>query len=1486
MNKRAYHIIGAILVGIPLLVLAAVVAVQIPSVQNMAAQKALDKVANLLGGNLEVGEININPGGAIFIKDAVVIDKAPYKDVDTVAVIGKLSATISLRSIFSKQGIKLNRVNIEDAMLHITPEPREGKHPLLNLHRVFHLPEPKTDFDEDPPGGPDIFDIRKVKISNFRFRMTNYCPAPTVYSGFGMNFMDLDAVLDDMEAHNLKFSGGIMSAVADKILVREKSGYSAEISARCKAGMGRVEIEDLLLEDSWSKLDMIFVNMYFHNGVAFQDFLNRVKIETRFRPSTIAIQTLAYLGGGALNGNPGVYRISKGHTLGFVKDMTVENLSFTDTYSGISGVAGVRIYGLPDIEKFGLEADIEDFKFTTSQISRFINSWAEGSNLNLGNIAPGRQFSLNAQTEGLLNDLSLTGDLSSAMGSLHISGALKDLLDQEKAMEILASAGTRSFNVGELLGSEAIGDVAFSTNVNLLLDKEDTQIVVDTLRINRAELLGYTYSDINLWAKISDGNLWARVNAADSNFTMKAIANGDLSPKNGVSSYKLVSDISTLNLDRLGLTHSGRDFSTNMSVNLSMSMDKDKMLRGDTRLSNVNLCSTDGIFNVGDIMLDTVVKDSTQHVDINSKLLTATLESDKSVLSMVPDFLNQSARKELPAICPPMENPETPGNYKLSLALNAVNEILEFLKPGAYIENGSKLQAFLQSNGKLDVDMNSGRIAMGRNYIKDVALHLDNLGEKMEGSLKGSVFNTDALSLNNPELKFKADDDHLDLGAFFHGGWNEEDKAEILLDAIASRTEEGNLVLASHTKPSRVTSNGKDWIIDPSDITIEGKKIEVSDFLLHHGKQSLRVTGAMNTGKKDSITAVMNKFNLAVADQFLEKDLNIFGEASGNISYITEPDMAGKLFLNFTLDSLGLGDTRIGDMVITSNLNPEGNGVVFNLANTLEGKKTLGANGTYIFNTKTLDAAANMNEFGIGAAYAFLKDVFDQMSGSVSGEFFAKGKTDNPDISSKDGYLNNVLIKIAMTGAPYTINGPFRIEKDGIKLENIAIQDDEHGSATLNGMLLHNNFKDTKLDARLSFRQLKVVDTPENAANAFYGHMKASGSANVNGPFEALQIDANVTTDGNGDIHVPLSGKLSSTRGQLLTYISHEEEDPYALMLQRIGNTKKSTNDTRIRANVGITEGLNAYMEIDKSVGNVISFNGDGHVNLDIRPSKAVFNLNGDYSITDGKYHFVLPGILEKDLNINEGSSVKFGGDLMDSQIDITATYNLKTSLATLITDTTAVSTRRNVEAGLSISNKLSNPDLNFFINVPDLDPTTKSLVESCLNTEDKIQKQFVALLLLGTFIPSEQSGVFNGANMLYSNLGEIVSSQLNSIFQKLDVPVDLGLSYQQNNRGNNIFDVALSTQLFNNRVTVSGNVGNRQYKTNSASRGDFAGDVDIEIKLDKNGKYRVKLFSHSADSYTNFLDNYQRNGLGFSFQKDFKPAGEDKGNIIIKIDE
>ena len=318
---------------------------------------------------------------------------------------------------------------------------------------------------------------------------------------------------------------------------------------------------------------------------------------------------------------------------------------------------------------------------------------------------------------------------------------------------------------------------------------------------------------------------------------------------------------------------------------------------------------------------------------------------------------------------------------------------------------------------------------------------------------------------------------------------------------------------------------------------------------------------------------------------------------------------------------------------------------------------------------------------------------------------------------------------------------------------------------------------------------------------------------------------------------------------------------------------QKAKGDLDIRVKVRATPAVTAHIDIGE--GNSLTGLGSGNIDIRVRERDNLFTINGDYTLNQGSFHVSALELVDRDFTIRDGSSIRFNGDIMDSDLNVTGVYSTKASLSTLLSSSTTRTessslSRRQVDCIIGISDKLRNPKIELDIDIPELDPGTAGLVESALNTEDKVMKQFIYLLIANSFLPNEESGVIttDPSNMLYSNMSGIMAGQLNSIFQKLDIPLDLGLNYQQNESGNDLFDVALSTQLFNNRVIVNGTIGNRRLYGTATE--EVTGDLDIDIKLDKPGTVRLNLFSHSADQYTSYLDNSQRNGVGIAYQREF----------------
>ena len=411
-----------------------------------------------------------------------------------------------------------------------------------------------------------------------------------------------------------------------------------------------------------------------------------------------------------------------------------------------------------------------------------------------------------------------------------------------------------------------------------------------------------------------------------------------------------------------------------------------------------------------------------------------------------------------------------------------------------------------------------------------------------------------------------------------------------------------------------------------------------------------------------------------------------------------------------------------------------------------------------------------------------------------------------------------------------------------------------------------------RLDTHLQFDRMKVLGiTKRNGP--IYGDVYGTGRVDITGPFDALALNIEARTVKSGHLHIPLRSGGAKATGDLLVFKQpyvEVEEDPYELMLRSTRTDKKKTqSDLDVRVRVRATPAVTAYVDIGE---NTLQGLGNGLIDLRVRTGKNdQFTINGDYTLTSGEFKFSALDVVTREFSIRDGSSIRFNGDVMDSDLNVTGVYSTKASISTLLSGMAAAeTTRRQVDCLIDITDKLRNPQIKFNIEIPQLDPGTEGLVTSALNTEDKMMKQFLYLLIANSFLPNEESGIIStgGSNMLYSNMTGIMAGQLNSIFERLNIPLDLGLNYQQNASGQNLFDVALSTQLFNNRVIVNGTIGNRRLLGTTTD--EVAGDLDIDIKLNPPGTLRLNLFSHSADQYTSFLDNSQRNGVGFAYQREF----------------
>ena len=1454
ISKKRY--IAARIVGLLiLLLLCGVVALQVPAVQTRIAKLAADKLSAQMDGEVNIGSVRILPFNTLILKDVSIIDSSPtLHGTDTLGRIGHLSATFSLKSLFRKSGFDLNRVEIKDVLFQLVSPPDGGD---VNITRVFRLksdPDSKMTLDS-------LFTIHKLSVQNARYTM--HLPTPTSQE-HGMNYSDMDIVCN-LEAHDVGFSEGRCRAVVDHLDAKEKSGFEImDASGSCLVGQGKTIINSFKLRDNGgSDMNLRHVIFSYDNTEAWSDFLNQVELDVDIAPSRLALASISGYGNGVFYGNEFTADISSGRFKGPVSDFRISDFVFTTPDKGVSGTINGTCRGIPDTENMRIDATLDDVQFSTTGLEAALDKLGVKAKLP-SNMAKGAEFKLNGSLSGLLNDFKGNFDINSSLGKVKASATARNLVNPSREGTVAAVLNTSSLDLGKLLGNDSLGPCDLNAKLNASLGKKGVKADVEGLNISRLNFMGYDYSGLDLDASFDGRNLIASLNSDDPNALLNLKATMDTKNQSGRISGELRNvDLAALNIDTRG-------GASKVSCSIYADQGVEAHAPMHVQIGDLVLSNDAGDHYIGDIDAEARIGDSILTLILNSDCMDVKYTGTSDLQGLVRDVKLATVEKAFPDYF--ASGAESGGlQATVSAVFHDADPLLSFIITGLSIESGTTANIDLDSQGRLLGYVDSPSISLGGIGATSLNLAIDNQFDNLDLSLNAGSLKFNGMTFEKAQFSAQAAEDRAALSLLYEGADVLEKGSELNIDAGLRKGEDGKPEIDIQTLPSYLRVKDGVWELARSSVLLHDGGLDAVGFKLFSDTQSISINGKISPDSHEQMQMVLDNLDLSIINDFMpEGGLNLQGILDGYATVISPLPSELGISANLTLDDLQLWGRPAGNIRLLSEWDDDEKLINFRLINSSGEEQMLRVLGNYALNDKKLVATMGMDGFDAGLVAPLVKSALTELDGKLYGSVKASGPVNKLSLESEGIRLVDLRTRVAYTNVAYTLNGTVGLDNNGVKFNGIGVKDDYGGLGVVNGSLGFRNFKDFRLNTDLEMHKLKAIDIPVKGSSALYGDLAVTGRSSIKGPFEALSIDADIVTAGVGNVNVPIPSSSAAAGSNLLTFVERESGEAETSAAPG-GKYIKPSGKINIHAKMGISSEVTANVEIDKESGHVLTTGGNGSVVFDLDTSKDKLQLKGDYILDRGKYLFNIPGIVSKEFDIKDGSTLKFNGDIMESTLNIEAVHNVKTSLATLVpADSTAVSSRRNVECQLKIGGKLRNPEVTFGINVPDLEPNTKILVDAALSTNDKIQKQFVALLLFGTFLPEENAGVVNGTNMLFANVGEIVSGQLNNILQKLEIPLDFGFGYQQDNGGTDIFDVAVSTQLFNNRIVVNGSVGNRKYSTSTSAYGDVVGDLDIGYKVIKSGELILKLFSHSADEYTSSLDYSQRNGGGITYQKEF----------------
>lgn len=1472
------------MIGLVTILIAAVLVVQTPLVQT----KILDRVQKtfLAGKDADISfsKIHFKPFNTIVIRDLVIKDRNPkvpsdtvmadfrktygedyvYTPCDTLLSAGTIIAQFSLEGLRKHDGIHFTRVLVSDGKFTLVVE-EDGR--LVNLQRIFGI---KKSDGELKDSQKNLFYIKEAKLRNMAYSMRLIRKKHPHYKS-GIDWCNLDVTDIDADASDLKMNKGIMSGQLNRCSFNERSGLAMQkISGRAAIGRGQALMEDIHLLDAFTDARAKYFSMSFARPRDFRQFTEKIRLDGQLEKSRVSTRTVGFFlpAVSGMNLDLDAYGELHGTVEHFDISKMRVNLVGHEFSTGITGC----FKGLSTDDPFTLDIDLVNCRTSTKGIGDVLTSVTGGKTALPSNIPDVRGI-LNVCMKGPLDDLRVKADLDSDAGTMAAVVDIDNLTAKDSLLRIGGKISTDDLDISRLIGRNLVHQCTADATLHATMrGKDGPEVTIDTLSVNRLNINEYDYSNILATGSLSSRRFNGRIISHDPNFNFLFQGIFTFSPKTNNALYQFYANIGLADLHALNFDQ--RENSTvSLTTNANFNRTGNGVLLGNIDVNNIRLTNDDEKHNIGNIHISSRSTEDQYRANITSSFIEAAYFGTGSYSDFMHDIIGITAKREMPSLFRDSRYKWSGNRYEVTFKCIDTRDVTAFFKPGLYIDNNTSGRLTIDRDGILDADISSYRLALREKYIKNLDLRLDNRDDRLAGKITSEDINLSAIGFKGNSISFYAEDDNIAAGFQSDGDGTTMTSGEFFTRGTLSRSSNDLLGIHLDILPSGFNIGEDSWSVMPSCIDVLGPDIKVRDMHISSGDQEITIDGGLSKAAADTMSVRLDDFDLGLANLFAgDGKYDIQGSATGEALLISYADAEKKkgILIDVVSDSTSFAGSNLGTVEIRSAWDEAFNR--FNLS--AYNNRTFDINGTYTPSLKEADLNAHLDGFDIGIGLPFLHGVFSDMSGSISGDISADGPLNNLRIKSSGGRFTDARLTVDYTHVPYIVNGPFHIDEYGVYFDDDILTDTRRGTGSLNGAITYDHFRDIGMNIYVTANNAELIDIPASDNNGFYGRMTGDGSIRIAGPVKKLTLDINGISTAPGEFHIPTSSFGKDSKGELLTFREPEKVsaiDPYEEMMAELNSRKKSRSELTINIKARATQDLEAFLEVDKSTGNGLNGRGIGTFEIESRPARDIFTLKGDYTLTSGKYTFNAFGLAKREFDIKEGSNIKFNGNIMDSDLDIEAIYRTKASLARLISDTTSVNTRRVVECGLLIGDKLSNPSLDFSINIPDLEPSVKSKVENALSTEDKLQKQFIALLVSNNFLPDEQSGVNDNTStsIIYSSVTTVFTNQLNNILQKLEIPLDVDMRYQQNQRGNDIFDVAVSTQLFNNRVVVNGNIGNRQYNTGN-SNSDVVGDLDIEIKLDKSGALRLNLFSHSADQYTNYLDNSQRNGIGFTLQQEF----------------
>ena len=1460
IKKKIFHSILILFVVILAIITSLFVAIQDPIIQKFAVRFASGYLSEKTGADIKVGRLAISPDLRLFVDDVVVKD---LRGNDLVKV-GKLRAKVFVEELLEGK-IHLRNVDLSDTEANLITYEGEDKMNFAFLAEAFASDKPK-----EKESAPLELRIDKISLKNIDFMLWNQNRADSVKTAnhlMDYSHLDLDDI--NLEASDFYIFGDSIRANIANLSAKELSGFELKsFQTDAIVSQSGIRLSGLLMETNNSNFDLD-LNMLFSGFDDISNFVDSVVFDATIRPSDIMLSDIGVFADVMFTMPERVN--FEGRFTGPIEHFRVDDIKAAIGKS-TSFTGSISMHPL-DFENGYHTLNIKNMRFTYDDLANFHIPSSTKTIPMPESLRAMNEGRLSLNFKGSYNDFS--SDIKLASGVGNIDASITRARNAKGDNNFSGNISAERVKAGTLANaSKYVGDLDLNANFSATIPKKgDPELYLDGA-VKDAQLLGNHIDEVILDGNMKENLFKGVIMVDDDDLSMDFNGLIDFRdkkhPKSDFVAVIRDADLRALNILK---EDSISRISTKLYVNLDgFNLDE---LEGVVRIDSTTYVDSRGSYFMksfnGSIVNDNLMM---RRINMNCDFFNFEMAGQMNFASLMmtlneygdsfvhfPQF--EANREDFQKY---KKNHDVDQDFMVQLTLKDTNTLSRLLMPSVKIAKNTTLSGtFTSRTNSLNLTLRSKNVQVGGVEINDIELKNFNFMTSAMTTLSvGEVVfakkddsDTTAFGLDNVSFFTRMTDDTI----FGRLRWDDklEDHNKSLIEAYFHPHEKGGIFSVT---AADVKVNDSVWSISPDNyIDMSDGRTLLSNIMLSHNKQSIRLDGHVPMAEGDTLSVMLRQFDLSNLDLFF-KGFDIDGFVSGDamVSSLKETPM---VLANLEVNDLGVNGKLVGDAVIQSEWANDDKAVGLNMHIVNDIRRTLNVTGSYYTARKTdnLDFLVELDSLQLNVLNPLLVGIVTRMQGFGNGKIAVKGSLQQPEIQGrlaiKDGGC-----KIDYLNTYYSFSPTILVDSKNISFENMVLTDTLGNRAMVEGVIHHDKLKDFNLDLKLYPRDFLALATTSKHNDTFYGTAIASGVIKVNGPFNDIMLDIGAMTRQGTNMTISLNKSATVKDNDFIVFINNAVESEEEETVEEV---KKSNFGLKLSVNA--TDDANLKIILPNDLGT-IDATGNGNVQMSTATAED-FKMFGDYTIKGGRFQLSLMDLVTRTFSLKSGGTLSWSGDPTDGRIDATGAYSVRASLSSLglQVDSTSSNSNVNVECLIHMKGALLNPTFSFGMRLPNASEDITQTVFSIVDTTNQalMQQQALSLLVLNSFqYIGNGVGDMNIVNILGSGMQMNITDNTN-----------LGLKYHAGSVNSyDEYQVALRTQLFQNRLTIETNVG-MMTSYDAANASSIVGEVDMYYKLTKDGRLQGHFYNHSNYNSNFNSASFDRRapytqGLGLSYSRSF----------------